>query len=258
MKELIIPIPKSLQEQLKDFDPVEEYNSREGHLNNDGFYCYICKNKGHIEKRYEDDGGGTYYQECECWNRRRFVRFLKKKGLQELLQFKIKDFKVEQPFQEAMKDMALRYLQESNGEWFALLGQSGTGKTHINSAITAFIAKKNVNVAYMMWTSFVKEYKDAMFDKNKNENEILDSYKKAEFLFIDDFFKSEKTEYIVSTAFDLINYRYTNRLTTIFTSELLFYQLMGIDEAMATRIKERCNDYILEIERDPKKNYRVK
>ena len=77
-------------------------------------------------------------------------------------------------------------------------------------------------------------------------------------LYIDDFLKGRFTDTDITLAFDLINYRYNNKLTTIITSELTFSQLMGIDAAIAGRIKERSKGFFMEISKGDDKNFRLK
>ncbi len=60
---------------------------------------------------------------------------MEKSGLGALLNYRVKDFKAETDYQKAMKDMTAHYLYHAKKECFALLGQSGSGKTMLCSAI---------------------------------------------------------------------------------------------------------------------------
>ena len=78
---------------------------------------------------------------------------------------------------------------------------------------------------------------------------MIDRFKKAEVLYIDDLFKTGRnpdgsepkpTAADINAAFEIINYRYNNpALLTIISSELNEDELLDIDEAVGGRIFER-------------------
>ena len=96
---------------------------------------------------------------------------------------------------------------------------------------------------------------------------MIDRFKKAEVLYIDDLFKTGKapdgsvlkiTGADVNVAFEIINYRYNNpALVTIISSELTEDEILDIDEATGGRIYERAKK-AFSIGKDRKKNYRIK
>ena len=59
-------------------------------------------------------------------------------------------------------------------------------------------------------------------------------------------------------AFEIFNYRYNNRLSTIISTEKTPQELVEIDEATGSRIAEMCGKNIYAIRRDPKRNYRLR
>jgi DNA replication protein DnaC len=59
-------------------------------------------------------------------------------------------------------------------------------------------------------------------------------------------------------AFELINYRYVNRLPTIISSEWHIADLSDFDEATGSRIAERSDGFCLDISRDKQRNHRLK
>ena len=91
-----------------------------------------------------------------------------------------------------------------------------------------------------------------------------------EVLYIDDFFKPVTAEdrdgnlrtvppspADIRIAFEILNYRYINRLPTIISSEWHLSELADMDEATASRIAERCGEYAMVIGRDKKRNHRL-
>lgn len=255
-------IPKDLEEKLKEYDEVEDYNSREGELE-DGFYCDKCKNRGKFLHYYEGSKD-TYTLFCECWNRRKFLHYVKKNNLQHLLEYKLNNFDTTKPFQKEMYNLAINYSKSRTSEWFVLLGQSGTGKTHVTSSILTAFARKNINVEYMMYTTYIEFVKRNAYNDDKQDqvDKLIKQYKDADVLYIDDLFKGVNLEkglssFELTNVFDLINDRYVNFKTTLITSEIMMDQLFTIDEALAGRIVERCKEYLLEIGKGSNKNYRI-
>ena len=85
-------------------------------------------------------------------------------------------------------------------------------------------------------------------------------------LYIDDFFKTTPTTADLDKAFQIIDYRKNlsmgnskRRLITIISSEKMLEEIIGIDEAIGSRIFEMCNrgEYVVEIERSANKNQRM-
>ena len=121
----------------------------------------------------------------------------------------------------------------------------------------------------MLWRDDVTKIKSRITDA-KTYEELVTGYKEAEVLYIDDLFKNGKdkagnveppTAADIQVAFEILNYRYNNKeLVTIISSERNMYQLIDIDEAMASRISEMSFDkgYGFNIKPDRKKNHRLK
>lgn len=233
---------------------AEWRNTEQGHLNeHDGIECNICKNKGII---YSADGNNPVLSQrpCKCMAKRNAIKYMKESGLDNLLEHRVSSYIAKDEWQKVIKAMAAEYVQDEHSEWFCLLGQSGAGKTHICSAVAKTFLDRGIETKYVIWNTFIRELKSDML----NDKRMMYQFQKVPVLYIDDFLKGKYTEMDVTLAFDLLNYRYNNKLTTIITSELSFAKLMEIDSAVAGRIKERCGKYMQEISKDDKKNYRLK
>lgn len=231
---------------------VKWLNEEVGHMNKqDGIECSICKNKGSIYFANENDSVPTMKQ-CECITKRNSVKWARLSGLGPLLEKK--EYLVTNDLQQRIKSLATDYIVNHHTEWFCLLGQSGVGKTHICSGIAKSLIDRSIETRYVVWNSFIRELK---YD-NLNDRTMMYKFQKVPVLYIDDFLKGKYTEVDVTLAFELLNYRYNNKLTTIITSELSFAELMYIDAAIAGRIKERCGEFYMEISKDDSKNFRLK
>ena len=96
-----------------------------------------------------------------------------------------------------------------------------------------------------------------MGDNSNNVSEYLEEIKSVEVLFIDELLKKYNDtdlKYII----EIINYRYTNNLKTLITSERVIDELIDIDEATFSRVIEMSGNYLSVIPKDKTKNYRLR
>lgn len=193
---------------------------------------------------------------------RRSVWRLRNSGLKDMAEkYTLDNFKTEEAWQRHMKDMAERFIASNDWNWFFAGGQVGAGKSHICTAVTNALLKQ-YPAQYMLWRDEVNRLKANLMD-DAQYHERMNKLKCIKVLYIDDFLKGAVGETIspseIRIAFELINYRYNNpQLVTILSSEKTIGELMGTDEATASRILERCGEFVLNISRDERKNQRLK
>lgn len=243
---------------------IDEYNMREGKLNDeDGIDCPKCKNKGYIAF---DNEGYLYVKPCHCLTLRRSIKMLEKCGISReiLYKYTFDTFIDEKPWQKDAKKRALDYVKanlESPGKWLFFGGQSGSGKTHLCTAIIQELSKK-YGVKYEMWIRLAERLK-FMDDKERKE-ETINELIKVDVLYLDDLLKGNAapSDADIRLLFEIINGRYLgSKKITIISSELTLKELMSIDEAIAGRIAERIGtglQYVFTIPKDAKMNYRVR
>lgn len=238
---------------------IDSYNEAIGDMHlSDGIHCDICKNKGWV--MYNKDGYDTMRQ-CSCMARRQSVKAAKESGLGTYLTKDISDYIVSEPWQKKCYESMQNYISDHSADnvWFMALGQSGCGKTLICSIISNYlllVAKRRVR--YITWTDFIGQVKrDMMGDKTNDVSEYLDKLKNVEVLFIDELLK-KYNETDLRYLIEIINYRYTNDLKTIITSEHIIDKLLDIDEATFSRVIEKCEGFSINIPKDRKKNWRLR
>lgn len=244
------------------------YNRSEGQLNaQDGYNCDKCHNKGVTVRAYQDDIGAwkLIYTDCECAEVRRTIKRMKASGLKDIIRdYTFAKYQAIEPWQKQIKDAAMAYAKEPNG-WFFVGGQSGSGKTHICTAICREFLLAEMPVQYMLWRDDVVKLKAAITE-SESYKALIARYKDTKVLYIDDLFKTGKSQdgapqrptgADVNVAFEIINYRYNNpELLTVISSECTINELLDIDEAVAGRIVERARAFSLGPDR--KKNWRLK
>lgn len=236
---------------------AERMNAVEGNMV--GYDCPKCKNKGYIA-----GVKGLYMVTvpCECMKIRANMARLERSGLKDsVAEYTFKNYKADKPWQKGILERAVEFAKDPKG-WFYIGGQVGSGKTHICTAIASHLIKKGREVLYMRWTDDTVKLK-AVKNNDEEYGAMIEKFKRTDVLYIDDFFKTEKgkqpTTADVNIAFEMLNYRYNNRdLITIISSERTLGELLDIDEATGSRIKQRCGNNHISVERKPENNYRLR
>ena len=263
MKKLNINLPGL---SAQSFDPVEagklkadSFNKQQGDLI--GYDCPKCLNRGRIAIPKED--GSVSFQDCDCTKIRRCLQKMEASGMREVIEsYTFDAYKDDKDWQTTIKQGAEDYAENVDG-WLLFCGQSGSGKTHLCTAVCRHLLLAGEEVRYMPWRQDANEMKT--MEPNRRE----DTKKKLQnvpILFIDDLFKTARasdgsinpTVADVNLAFDIINYRYTKRLTTIISTERSPAELVDIDEATGGRIVEMAQGHTYCIEKKPGRNYRLR
>lgn len=247
---------------------VDGLNDTVGSRNEeDGYNCDFCKNKGIVFKVVEYDNGSFSHvaADCKCAEIRKSIMRMKRSGLKDIINdYKFDKFIANEPWQKTIKSAAMEYAKNPDG-WFFLGGQSGAGKTHLCTAICREFLLAGRSVQYMLWRDDITRIKAAVTD-SEEYSKLIDKFKRADVLYIDDLFKTGKapdgtslkiTGADINVAFEIINFRYNNpALVTILSSELSEDDLVDIDEAIGGRIYERAKAF--SIAKDRHKNYRIR
>ena len=254
--------------KLKDGYTTNNIHGDNQPVAGDGYDCPLCMNRGDTLELVERNG--MLYEvahECRCMTIRRSIWRMKSSGLESSIRDNtFKRFEAKEPWQQKMYDMAQRYVSEGwkDGRWLFLGGQPGSGKTHICTAIAGKLLYERP-LLYVVWPQISKKLKALVTDAEEYALEI-GKVETIDVLYIDDLFKpvsgdnGEKlppTPADVKLAFEIINYRYINKLPTIISCEWQIGELADIDEATGSRIAERSRDYCMSIGRDKARNYRL-
>lgn len=224
-----------------------------------GYDCPECKNRGYFFR--VDESGRRYTEDCRCMMVRRSMKYVRESGLADLVgRCTFEAWKTKEPWQKELLKMANDYLQKGRGSWLLLSGRPGTGKTHICTAICGELMRRGYRTRYMLWRDVSVRAKAVITD-GTGYAELIDPYKEAKVLYIDDFLKAGRnggtpTEGDVNMAFEIINSRYNDRnKITIISSELTANDILETDEALGSRIIQRCGGFYADL--SSRENYRL-
>lgn len=225
-----------------------------------GYDCPKCKNRGF---RATLDEKGIVTIPCTCIGIRNSLIAMEASGLKNVIRdFTFDKFQATEPWQVTLKTAAERYADNPDG-WFLIAGQSGSGKSHLCTAICRQLLLDGHKVHFVQWRDVIPKILATKYAFDERES-ILKPLKCTEYVYIDDLFKQSMSEYIkpgkeeVSVAFEVLNYRINAGLPTIVTSELSMHQFNAIDSAIAGRLVDKAGKNVFFIGSDIKKNYRFR
>lgn len=216
-----------------------------------GFNCLECGNKGY--KLILEDGYNVMV-ECNCNAERKVERNIQLGQLDERFKkFSFSTWETDTGLKQLLLDKAKTYIEAFGFGWFYVGGQIGSGKTHIATAILQELMRAGHNGSYYYWSDITTQLKA---DMNSHEYiTMMRDLTSIPVLFIDDFLKTD-TNADMNIAFNIVQKRADKQLPTILTSEKYVNEIQ--DEAISSRIVEHCGGYLINIERDESKNYRLK
>ena len=215
--------------------------------------CPLCKYTGFVLEYREHLQ--PLAKECSCKVNRDIERAWSEFGVKPSQAKRISEYKPYDKLTENAKKKAVDYIlnfeNKKENNWFLLMGQPGAGKSHLAIGIgVALFKEKHKKVIYMPYTEAIMGLKGNAKDFEKYTS-LLEKYKNAEVLVIDDLFKdkvrngniiSDMTEIDMKHIYPLLNYRYYNDLITIVSTECTPEMLEQLDGALAGRIMERTEN----------------
>lgn len=237
-------------------------------LGSSRYDCEICKDQGFV---FKTEGLYEYAVKCKCTLLKEITSKLDNSGLGNLLDIRTFDnYSTGEEYQKIIKDTAIEFSKDflsGNRVSFAVLGQSGIGKTHIIAAVARKLIDANVNVKYYIADEIIQRLGAYKYDEEGYIKEFS-KIANAGVLIIDDLFKSSITNYYnreninndhLREIFNIINYRYNKKLPILINSEVHFERFRELDEAIIGRISEMCqHKYLVSIKPDSNKNYRLR
>ena len=218
--------------------------------------CPVCKNRGYMTV-VDTENKVLAQEDCSCRKIRNVYRYAMQNGMADKLNIKLEDWKVEQMWQDSVKQYAVNYIErDPEDRWFVMLGQPGSGKTMMCSIIAAEQMKKGREVKYITWPDLISTLQRNM--KSDRPDNTLRELCECEVLFLDDLFKNEPGVWARDKAFELINYRYNTKKRTIISSEKDIVKLNQIDVGISSRIQQMAGPFLIRIKESPKNNWRTK
>ena len=126
------------------------------------------------------------------------------------------------PEQRQNLEQALRLAREFAKEpegWLVFLGVSGCGKTHLATAIANHRLAQGQAVSFASIHELLDHLRSAYSPEAKTSyDDTFEGVKKAPLLILDNLGAHSTSPWAEEKLFQIINYRYNNRVPTLFTS----------------------------------------
>lgn len=230
--------------------------------NSKSFKCEICKDTEVIFCK--DEQGISFVRECSCKKINDSKRRLARTALANKAdKYKLDTYIATEQWQKSILSSAVSFINNFKDNWYYIGGQVGSGKTHICTGITLELSfNHSLSFDYILFNKKMTELKQIKFsndeDKKEKYRENMQRLFEIDILFIDDLYKIEPSRADLDILFDIINERYLSNKTCIISSEKTIKEIFSYDEAIASRIFEKCGEYAIGIAKDINKNYRLK
>ena len=119
--------------------------------------------------------------------------------------------------------------------WMLLEGGYGCGKTHLAAAIANDAVSKGVPTLFITVPDLLDSLRFAYNDPETTFEQRFEEIRSADLLILDDFGTQNATAWAQEKLFQIINYRYINKLATVITTNLMLDEIEG-------RIRSRLQD----------------
>ncbi len=129
---------------------------------------------------------------------------------------------------------ARQFAQRLNG-WLLLQGGYGCGKTHLAAAIANFAVSIGVPTLFITVPDMLDTLRFAYNDPEATFEQRFEQIRSAPLLVLDDFGTQNATPWAQEKLFQIINYRYINRLPLVVTTNLAE---RDFEERIASRLQD--------------------
>jgi DNA replication protein DnaC len=128
-----------------------------------------------------------------------------------------------------------RIFAEKRTGWLILSGEFGCGKTHLAAAIANFVVGLGVPTLFLTVPDLLDSLRFSYDDPEATFETRFEEIRNAPLLVMDDFGTQNATEWAQEKLFQILNFRYVNKLPLVVTTNLL-------NTEMEPRIRSRLED----------------
>lgn len=133
--------------------------------------------------------------------------------------------------------------------WLLLEGGYGCGKTHLAAAIANFAVNQGTPTLFITVPDLLDSLRFSFDDPETTFEQRFEEIRNAGLLILDDFGTQNATPWAQEKLFQIMNYRYINKLPTVITTNLMLDEIEGRirsrlqDEQFVTHVKILAPDY---------------
>ena len=185
------------------------------------YTCKVCSDTGFAGVRM-----------CQCLRQKLITMNIQSSGMGNLIEkqsfdnFSLEVYK-NNPENYARMERNLKIAKafadkfSSRGGNLLLIGTTGTGKTHLSTAIAKAVISQGFDVLYDSTQNILNDFEKDKFRSGYNQTESAsEKYLECDLLIIDDLGAEFSTQFSVSALYNLINTRQNKGLSTIISTNL--------------------------------------
>lgn len=210
--------------------------------------CPICGGLGFvIVGGNEDDPTSGTQVPCSC-RKKRFADSGKKAkitnaNLSGYEQMTFENFKVEgrgQLREEQKTNLTYardcaRKFADTPSSWLFFTGRYGTGKTHLAAAIANYALEKGEDVIFQPVPDLLDQLRMSYGNTGESFEDRFERIRSVPLLVLDDLGAQSPTAWAEEKLYQIVNYRYVNKLPTVITSNV---NPRDMDGRIASRLKD--------------------
>lgn len=232
-------------------DPDAAVDPRDGGAN-----CQRCGNK-----RFVVDTAGNLKPCPECdvaqrWKIQSVAAFASRNKVTEgktFLNFKIEFDGKENAILRRCLRQAEKFADKPEGRWLVIWGERGSGKSHLCAAVDNHLVHMGVPSLFITMPDLLASLREAIELQSNTEQESftgrMNVFKTATVLIIDDLGAETSSPWSDSVLFEILDYRYRNRLATMIATNVnpddFDYRIASRmqDTELSTVIENAAPDY---------------
>ena len=136
---------------------------------------------------------------------------------------------------ESVLNAALNFSQRAEG-WLVLLGQTGTGKTHLAAAIANYRLEVGDNVAFVSVPELLDQLRSTFEPGADGHIDVtLDRLREVALLVLDDLGAHKSTPWAEEKIYQVLSHRHLSRTATVVTTNL---ELVKMEPRIASRLAD--------------------
>jgi DNA replication protein DnaC len=151
-------------------------------------------------------------------------------------------------------DVASFYAQQGTG-WLVIAGRYGCGKTHLAAAIANHRLERGESVLFITAADLLDHLRATFAPTSDSTyDELFDRLRNAPLLVLDDLGAENQSQWAQEKLFQLLDHRYTYRLSTVITTNLSLDNFEGrirsrlLDAALVQQIRIEAPDYRIKMQ----------
>ena len=135
---------------------------------------------------------------------------------------------------ESAYNFARQFAENPSG-WLLLMGGYGCGKTHLAAAIANYCVEKGISTLFLTVPDLLDNLRFAYDSPEGGFEKRFEQIRSVPLLILDDFGTQNATPWAQEKLFQILNFRYINRLPTVITTNLTL-------EEIEPRLRSRLQD----------------